>query len=271
MRFLFQPRFFALLLVATWVSATSAQDQASTSADDISEVVIFTQEWEGDTNADMTGIYWETLRAVFEPIGIELKVTFMPYNVSIIRVKAAECDMALSSYMNEYPELLYPDWPQEIEEVYALHGKSTRYRDQNSFVGKKSAWINDYHYEQFLPAGIDFTEVRSVALGLRMLERDRIDFFLDYDESIRSAAEETGVDLTGFVFSRVTKLAKRVYPMFRNNDRGRALVEIYDRRMAVLHKDGTLDRIFCPVQQGQLSHSNSQLGLAVMRTARQAD
>ena len=221
-----------------------AQAQGLSAASAITEILVCTQLWDGDTNADMTGIYWDPFKAVFEPVGIKINVTFMPYKISIARVRAKTCDIAMSGYMNEYSDLLYPQWPQEIESVVALHASDMKFIDQLSFVGKKSAWLEGYGYDRYLPAEIDFIEVRSEVVGLWMLERGRIDYFVDYEDTTRKAALKTSFDLSKYSFSPVTELSQMVYPMFRHDDRGAILLELYNRRMSELHQDGTLDRIF---------------------------
>jgi polar amino acid transport system substrate-binding protein len=236
-------------LIVTWlacfgVGMAPARAQEPAAAAGITEISVCTQEWEGDTNTDMTGLYWETLIAVFEPLGIKINPTYMPYKISIVRVRDKTCDIAMGGYMDEFPDLLYPHWPHETEAVIAVHAIDTEFKDKKSFIGKKIAWLSEYGFEAYLPAEIDYEEVRSEALALRMLERGRIDYFVDYVETVNKAAAETGIDLSGYTLSPVAALSELVYPMFRRDDRGATLVGLYDRRMAELHKDGALDRLF---------------------------
>ena len=64
------------------------------------------------------------------------------------------------------------------------------------------------------------------------------------DDSTGRFSLGSGTDMTPFVLSMVEALSKLVYPMFRNDPRGQAIMAIYERRMAKLHAEGTLDRIF---------------------------
>ena len=125
-----------------------------------------------------------------------------------------------------------------------MHSKATTYSNEQDLLGKKLAWLRDYHFEQYLPKGVEFKEVRTEILGMRMLDRGSIDFFIDYEPTIVKAAEEGGVDLSKLKLSEVLVLAKQVYPVFRDDARGQQIMAIYDRRMAELHADGTLDRLF---------------------------
>ena len=237
---------FSLLAWLGCLFAASAPAHAkdALAASSQAAVKICTQSWNGTTNTDMTGLYWDTFYALFEPLGIKINGAFMPYKLSILRVQNGDCDIAFSAYMNEFDLVLFPKWPHEIQRVIAVHDADTIFTSQRSFIGKKSAWLTDYGFEKFLPAMIDFEEVRSEALGLRKLERGRIDFFVDYETNVKKAAAATGVDLSQYTLSRVNVLSQKVYPMFRLDDRGHGLVNLYDSRMAELYEDGTLDRIY---------------------------
>ena len=242
-------------LIVVWLTCFGAamgpaQAQGPSAATDITEISICTQEWVGLTNADMAGLYWDTLKAVFEPVGVKINVIFMPYKISIVRVRDKACDIALSGYLNEFSDLLYSPWPHEIEAVIAVHANDTKFSGQRSFISKKFAWVSDYGFELYLPADIDYTEVRSEALGLRLVERARVDFFVDYEPVVRKAAAEISFDLSGYTLSPVTALSKMVYPMFRHDERGATLVSLYTRRMAELHRDGTLDLIYKKYKNG---------------------
>ena len=217
----------------------------------VTAVTVCTQSWQGATNTDMTGLYWETFKAVFEPVGINIDATFMPYKLSIIRVRSGACDIAMSAFMNEFPDLFFPQWPHEAQRVKAVHASDIEFIGQQSFLGKKVGWLTDYGFQNFLTDDIDYTEVRSEALGLRMLERGGLDYFVDYEANIRKAAATIGVDLSKYTLSDVAVLSKNVYPMFRAGARGAELVRLYDRRMAELHQDGTLDLIFEKYREGR--------------------
>jgi polar amino acid transport system substrate-binding protein len=234
------------LLIAFLACFGTARTHAQEQSAGITEISVCGPEstWRDAANVDTSGHFRDIIKAVFVPLGVKINLTFMPYKISIARVREKACDIALGGYTNEYSDLLYSQWPSEIESVTVVHASGAKFEDQRSFVGKKIAWLQGYGFEIHLPANIDYTEVRSEALGLRMLERGRLDYFLDYAETITSAAAQIGIDLEAYTLSPVPALSQPVYSMFTNDARGRSLVNLHDSRMAELHKDGTLDRIF---------------------------
>ena len=202
----------------------------------------------------MTGLYWEPFLAVFQPLGVKIEPTFMPHHISIVRVRERSCDIAFRGYVDEYPDLYYSHWPQELEEVLAVHPSTTTFKDVGSFVGQKIGWVNGYGFEALLPTDTNYKEVRSEGFGLKMLEQGRLDFFLDYQLTITTAAARIGLDLSAYTLTPVAELSQLVYPMFRPDKHGVKLLEIYNRRMAQLHKDGTLDLILKNIIRAPIQH-----------------
>ena len=69
---------------------------------------------DGFTNIDGSGLYDETFKALFEPVGIKINMVFVPYETSLLNVRNKVADVALSVYFSGAPGVLFPEWPQEI-------------------------------------------------------------------------------------------------------------------------------------------------------------
>ena len=64
----------------------------------ISTIDVVTPVWEGITNKDGTGLYFELLRMVYEPVGMEVNVDFVPWARAVKRVNLKKNDAMLGSY-----------------------------------------------------------------------------------------------------------------------------------------------------------------------------
>jgi hypothetical protein len=227
---------FALLLGGP-IQAQQAEHQ-------ITEITVHTHQWDGFTNIDGTGLYDETFKALFEPEGIKINMIFVPYETSLENVRNKVADVALSVYLSGAPGVLFPEWPQEVERTFVLHRNSRAYEDPRSLEGSKVAWVRGYDFDRFLTGDFEIVRVSSEAEGLRKLLSEEVEFFIDYEATIRSVAKKSGIDLQDFRLTEVVTLSRRVYPVFRDDERGRRICEIYDRRMQVLHENGKLSLIF---------------------------
>ena len=136
-----------------------AHAQGPSAAASITEISVCTQEWVDSTNSDMTGLYWDTFKAVFEPVGVKINVAYMPYKVSIVRVQEKTCDVALGGYLNEHSNLLYSQWPLEIEAVIAVHPSDKEFKGQKR-VGRRigdfqaRVLLSFFYYTVFAPFAI---------------------------------------------------------------------------------------------------------------------
>ena len=242
----------AIIFVATsWLIIQAISEQERNAAtDSITKIAVHSQRWDGIIDENWSGLYGDTFKAVFDPLGIELEIAITPFKASIMHVQNKDCDVAMASYRNQHPGVLYPRWPHELDKAVAVHSKSIAYSSEQDLLGKKLAWIGGYRFDEYLPKGIDFIEVETEVQGLRMLDQGRIDILLDYEPIILKAAEDGGVDLSRIKFSSVAALTKPVYPIFRDDKRGQEIMAIYDRRMAELYANGTLDQLFKKYDRG---------------------
>lgn len=76
--------------------------------------------WLDYTNADGTGLAWELLRKVFEPVGVKVKTASVPYSRAIGLVKRGEADAWVGSYHEESADNIYPRWHFDQDHIYAL-------------------------------------------------------------------------------------------------------------------------------------------------------
>lgn len=252
--------FTLVYLIVAWLGVCGAgllpaSALGASTTPSIEKIEVCTQEWANLTK-DKTGLYWDIFTAVFQPLKIKINRKLMPYKRSIDKVKEKTCDIALGSYKDKDHDVLYSQWPLEIEAVIAVHASGAKFSD-DSFSNKKFGWVKDYEFEDVLEdvldekdVKIDFTEVRSMAMGLKMLNRGEFDYFLGFEPDLKEAAEAASFDLSAYAISPVPKLSQMVYPVFRKDDRGEELVNLYSRRMAELHQDGTLDLIYAKYKSG---------------------
>lgn len=235
-------------LVCCGLLAVSLSVPGETAADEVTTIEIVTQEWDMLTNADGTGLWFDIVRAVYEPAGVALNITFLPWKRSLDMVNNQEAD----AYFGEYDEDIYtehvwlPRYPLDSEIVAAIFPQGTfpDWNDKTSLQGTRVICPRgaDYHLTEL--AGIDITyyEVDDIANGLKMLEAGRADAYADNLESIKYALEESGLDAAAY---RIEPLwSVYVYVAFAQTPKSKRLIEIYDERIPLLRDSGELQQIF---------------------------
>ncbi|MBB1520491.1 substrate-binding periplasmic protein [Aquipseudomonas guryensis] len=214
---------------------------------ELTEIRLVSEHWTGHTNPDGSGLAWDILRQVFEPAGVRMNFQIVPYTRSIGLVQRGEADAWLGSYRDEVTErIFYPRWHYDSDQISALGLASQPLPTLQTLGSYRLAWMRGYDYQNYLPGLGKFQEVERRSGILHMLERGHADFYIDalteVEDVIRTAAQPERFRIT-----ELTRLP--LYPGFADTARGKALAQIYDRRMAELVQSDALRPLFQHWQQ----------------------
>ncbi|ROM40080.1 ABC transporter substrate-binding protein [Pseudomonas poae] len=226
-----------LLIALCTVAPLVQADEASPPG----KVMLASEEWNDYTNPDGTGLAWDVLRKIFEPAGITLESRSVPYTRSVGLAQRGEVDGWVGSYRNEAEGVLYPHWNFDSDHIYAL-GLATAPTPSTATLGNyRLAWVRGYKYEEYLPNVHRFNPVERRSGILPMLQHGRADFYIDALSEAKYVLAQAD-DPAQFKLTHIAELP--LYIGFADNERGRALMAVYDRRMAALVKSGELKPIF---------------------------
>ncbi|MBV4483792.1 substrate-binding periplasmic protein [Pseudomonas khavaziana] len=205
------------------------------------KIVLASEQWNDYTNQDGSGLAWDLLRQVFEPAGITLQTRSVPYTRSVGLAQRGEVDGCVGSYRNEVSGVLYPQWNFDADHIYAL-GLATAPTPTLATLGDyRLAWVRGYKYEQYLPNVRRFNQIERRSGILPMLLHGRADFYIDALTEAKYMLSQSQ-DPTLFKLTHIAELP--LYIGFADTERGRALMGVYDRRLATLVKTGELKAIF---------------------------
>ncbi|MCI0911890.1 substrate-binding periplasmic protein [Pseudomonas putida] len=205
------------------------------------QVHLVSEEWLDYTNADGTGVAWDVLRKVFEPAGVKVVAKSAPYSRAVGLVKRGEADAWVGSYKDENEDNLYPRWHFDMDHIYAL-GLASKPVPTLDTVGQyRLAWVRGYDYGSYLPNVKAAREIQRREGILPMLEHDRVDFYIDALTEVDYVLGQTSQPER---FRRTHIAELPLYLAFARNEHGKALSELFDRRMAELVRSGELKPIF---------------------------
>ncbi len=207
-------------------------------------------EWEGYTNEDGTGVYWEIVKAVYEPLGYKIHTNVFPWKRAEYMVETKKTDALVGDYY--YPnkdgkERLYPVWHISIEEpLVAIFIKGDhKIKDFNSLKNKSIVWLRGYDFDSIYLKDIPHTmlETDSIKKGLKLISLDCCDVFLDYISNIENAAKKININ-PAFFETVVVKKGNKLFLNFLNTEKSKEFIKIYDKRIPELLKSGELEEIF---------------------------
>ena len=227
-------RRWLLIVLCAFTSLVQAQDVPG-------KVMLASEEWNDYTNKDGSGLAWDVLRQVFEPAGITLQTRSVPYTRSVGLAQRGEVDGWVGSYRDETTGVLYPHWNFDSDHIYALGLASTPTPTAATLGNYRLAWVRGYKYEEYLPNVHRFNQIERRDGILPMLQHARADFYIDALTEAKYVLNQAD-DPSKFTLTHIAELP--LYIGFADNERGRALMVVFDQRMAALVKSGELKAIF---------------------------
>lgn len=233
-----------LMMTGVWVQASDAY--AGTSSEKPSDIVLVSEQWNGYTETDGSGLGWDLMREIFEPAGIKVASRTEPYTRAVGLVQRGEADAWVGAYEHEVEGTLYPKWHYDTDEIYALGLASNPAPTLKTLGSYRLAWVRGYEYQHYLPNVVHFNEVARRDHILPMLDHGRADLYIDARPEVDFILGQTN-DPQRF---RTTYLMSiPLFLSFADNARGRFLRDMFDQRMAQLVHSGKLRPIFARWKQ----------------------
>jgi len=236
--------FMIFAMIVLFGNTARAEDEPLTT------IRLLTSEWPGYTNKDGTGLYFDVIKAVYEPEGIQIVFQLLPWKRAQSLVKKT-ADAIVGETILPEEDYLYPEWPIDVEEVTVMFKKTAiaEWKGEASLENKTVGWIRGYDFQMYLQTAMKIQEVDTLQSGLLMLDNGRLDVLIDYEDLIAEEVEnirkteKPDFDLSKYQMESL-RLGAKVYVAFVNSARGKRLVEIFNRRMAQLYESGKLDEMY---------------------------
>ena len=198
------------------------------------EITVISESWDGATNHDGSGLYWDIVQKVYEPLGYTVVKKNASYAKSVKAVRMDQADLWLGSYKDEKAFALYPKYHLDQAVILAVFHSELfeQWKGQKSLEGLKVAWIRGYDYSKYLSTKVISQEVNELANGLKLLKSERIDVFIDNKKDLLEPMQRYRLDNDNYMTKIILQL--KLYPAFSNSKKGKELRKIWDERMKEL-------------------------------------
>lgn len=205
---------------------------------------IATPDYSMDSNTFKTP-YLELVDSVYRSEGVTVLYFFVPWARARDMVEKGEADAMLFVFYSDSEEsLIYPLYPMGEEKVVALFKKHTpqEWEGEKSLCNKRVVYVRGYDYAAFIGTPFTVVEVSSNIQGWKMVESGRVDFFLDDSKEVSMIIREKRMDSSLFRIEPI--LTNNYYLGFCNTHKNKAFAGIWDRRVPILLKSGSVKTIF---------------------------
>ncbi|WP_299876136.1 ABC transporter substrate-binding protein [uncultured Cocleimonas sp.] len=210
----------------------------------IKTIKMITPSWDGYTNEDGTGFYFDFFRKIYEPEGIQLEFIIAPWRRATHEVKSGNSDFMVNAYLTpEKPSFIYPKQPMNTSYTLALFDKSkVDWNGQKSIENKKVIWMHGYGFHKYLDVDVNWSEIGTLKQGWELLRAGRVDYFLDDSLTTENYIKDNNPDMSNI--GKEIAYTIDTYPRFLDCERSNELIRIYEKRMKTLIKSGELQALF---------------------------
>lgn len=213
-------------------------------AENSKEIVIASESWKGATNRDGTGLYWDLVQAIYEPLGYIIIKKHKSYNEAAEMVRVNNADIFLGSYLNEKPYALYPKYHFDQDVIVAIFRNDVidNWEGEKSLEGLKVGWVRGYDFDKYLKAKVKVVELSNRSNGLKQLKNERLDAFLDDRDDIKPYLHKAKLNSNDF--EKKIIMQEKLYPAFAKTKKGRSLKALWDKQMKKLIKNDAFKQIY---------------------------
>ena len=230
-------RRLLVLLIITFPLTSQASDNTR-------PLHVESEAWENATEADGSGLYWDILRAVYEPEGYRIQHHTSTYMRSSGLIRSQQIDIMVGAYAGELQGVTYPRWHFDEDRVMALALKrhAQPWQGETSLANKHVAYIKGYKIKDYLQTDFETHEFYDRQQVFDLLHQGKLDFFLDAQAEIEVELARDNIQATDYVIHPLKRL--KLYFVFTDNPHGQQLSELFDQRFAALLKSGQIKQLF---------------------------
>lgn len=224
---------------------------SSALADEPIKIKVVTDIWLNSTNKDGSGYYFDLLRDIYTPHGIELSIEFTPYSRALAKLKYGQVDVLLGAYKGQFKDDWYSQYPVENDVVDGLINSqlNEKWQGLKTLKGKKVVAEFGYAFGDFIGIDADYTEMRDVDAMIKMLASGRVDAILDYKINLLPKIQAMGLADRLIIKHGVFEMP--VYFVFYKPPQANNFKQIFDVGMKTMVEEGRLKPLLIKHLGGQ--------------------
>ncbi len=220
----------------------------------IKSIALVAPMWEDYTNKDGTGLYWDIAKAVYEPLGIKVKTTNIPWNRAMKMVSKYRTFSAIvGETLDTDEQVIFPIYPIDVEYMAVLskNKEGFEWDGMASLKNQKVGWIKNYDVVPSKVREFKLKEFRNIEQGIRLLDAGKIDYLIDEWDEIAAAMQKQDMSMDDYSMNEMPN-GSDVYVAFSVDNISRELIAIYNERIPELVANGQLAAIYEKWDTGEM-------------------
>ena len=219
------------------------------------KITVASEYWANQSHHDGTGLYFELMKAIYEPLGIKVEFLLEPFLRAKLATINGEADVFVGTYSQDYRGndlLLTPKHPINTERTIAIlhYDSDLTWReiyqknraDAPEHIRPYSmGWVIGYNYDLHFNVK-KIHEFRLLEQGLKMVANKRMDVLIDnINDMDQAMLTMPGIE-QHLKWELIGK--RNVFMAFTNNPKAAQLCKIFDKKMAAMLASGELRQIY---------------------------
>ncbi|MBU2711951.1 transporter substrate-binding domain-containing protein [Zooshikella harenae] len=196
---------------------------------------------------DGSGFYWELLKTIYEPLGIELKHLSMP---SARALKIADQKYQLLDGLIAQPkltgyDLLLPKYATHTEKISVVYKKRVIWKWTGKALLKNRivTWPVGMNFVEKDKRNFRLREFKTNNEAVELVDSGKVHFLIDKSYKIRELFESGVLDKERFEVADFES-EQDAFIAFVNRDHSRYLIKIFNTRIEELFKVGKLQALY---------------------------
>ncbi len=218
------------------------------------KIRICTEAWEGYSAKDGTGIYHELWNKIYKANGVKVEVSYHSYSICEDKLFLKgdhdfDAFVGGSAKDDSSNTTIDPKMAIGFDIISVIFMKGTPVSEPFNYkvdlLNKAVGWRRGYALGEYavLNFPMDTEEVVSIRTALQKLRIGTMEFFLDYEPDLKEALSTlSSRDKYDTRYGAIKGDAN--YLVFKNNETGKRLADIWDVEMKKLKDSGELKAMF---------------------------
>lgn len=211
------------------------------------KLTVMTEEYKDLSERSGRGLYFEILNEIYKPYGIKVEHKIVPFvrAIKTLQGKTDDVDMVLGGFPGALKNIHFPQWHYNIDIVSVLFDSNKiNWKGEDSMANMSVAMMRNYNLNQYLFTEIKLIEKNQRAATVKMVTKDRVDFFLDVKSETLKSLDNLRINTNSGKYKLEDLFQIRQYLCFRDDAKGHKLAEIFDNEFPRLIESGKLKEMF---------------------------
>lgn len=196
--------------------------------------------WRNYTNIDGTGVYWELLRRIFDPVSNSLQLNANTLQRATAGLEEQRFDVIIGNYAdhklsNAIASRLHFDYDRPL--YLFAHSEALLDAIMQGNFSPLLCHVGGYHYDQFLPDSLNYYYTNSTSDCFNLLALNRVGAVISYQENVPDKLDQSYPSIK-------IHDSLPIHAIFQDTPRGLQLRDWFDKRLAELVRSGEIAEFY---------------------------